>query len=362
MAEAQHRAYDGIADNQTGKTVIIADDDRTIRNVLSRVLEISGYETITADSGEACLELAREHNVGAFLVDVYMPGIDGLTVCRSLRNDVRYRYVPILLMTAGGEAKHVDAAFESGADDFIVKPVNPTTLSARLRGQIERYDTLIEMEKLRENLNRYISRRTQKMVSEYTSTGVLPAPEESEVCVMFSDVRDFTQISEAVDPQQLFATLSDNLGMQVDCVARHGGYIDKFAGDGIMAVFDQEDGSQSACRCALEILRLTEEASDYQPEAMLKIGIGIHTGTALIGNVGSELHLDYSVIGKTVNLSARLCGSAAPMTAVVSADVVRRCGDVSALRFNARTEIAVRGVREPVEIYQLECNSKPASR
>ncbi|MGB1883829.1 MAG: response regulator, partial [Gammaproteobacteria bacterium] len=136
MGEAQQITDRGNAALQGRKTIVIADDDRTVRNVLARVLEISGYETVPVESGEACLTEAHNRHVDAFVVDVYMPGMDGLSLCRQLRADHRFRHVPILMMTAGGEAQHVDAAFESGADDFIVKPVNPTILGARLRGQI----------------------------------------------------------------------------------------------------------------------------------------------------------------------------------------------------------------------------------
>ncbi len=336
------------------KKVVIADDDRTVRNVISRVLELKNFIVVVAASGEECMEYIDDCSVDAFLLDVYMPGIDGLTICRALRNSQAHIQTPVLCMTAAGETTHVNAAFAAGADDFIVKPVNPNVLDARLRGQIERYENVREHARLRANLDRYISRRTRQMVSEFTETGILPAPQEAEVCVLFSDVRGFTQLSQDADPKSLFASLSHNLGLQVDAVYRHGGYVDKFAGDGIMAIFDEQNKTQAACRCALEILELTSEAGKYQRDPVLRLGIGIHSGTALIGNVGSELHFDYSVIGETVNLAARLCGTAAPMTAVISAAAVADCGPVTDMRFNAPCTIDVRGVREPVAVYQLE--------
>ena len=140
----------------------------------------------------------------------------------------------------------------------------------------------------------------------------------------------------------------------IAAIRLRGGRVTMFLTDGIMAVFDTPERAEQACRCAVEILQLTESSADCDSDQALRIGIGIHCGPALIGNVGSTLHLDYSAIGKTVNLAARLCGFAAPMTAVVSQAVMRACGSAPGLRFNAPCAINVRGVRDPVEIFQLE--------
>lgn len=332
-------------------SVLVADDDRTTRNVIARVLELHGYDVTVASCGSECIERFESDPADALLLDVYMPDIDGMDVCRRLKR--RHKDTPVICMTAAAESWHVAAAFEAGADDFLIKPINPLVLKARLRGQIERYQSLAEMERLRNNLNRFVSRRTVEMVNEYTSTGELPPPRESDVSIMFTDVRGFTALSQQAEPHCLFAALSDNLGMQVDCVLRHGGYVDKFAGDGIMAVFDDGDRARHACECACEILDLTADAMQYQAEPELRLGIGIHSGAALIGNVGSEQHLDYSVIGDTVNLAARLCGAAEPMTAVVSEATVAECEAVAGLRFVEPRAIDVRGVSERIGVHRL---------
>ena len=342
-----------VAEDAAPATVLVADDERTVRSILARVLELQGYRVIAAQGGAEALALANQHECDAFLVDLYMPEIDGLAVCRELRDSARYRQTPILCMTAAEESRHVNAAFAAGADDFIVKPVNPTVLQARLRGQLERHASLREMNRLRANLNRYVSRRTQHMVQEYTRTGVLPPPEEAAVCVLFSDVRGFTRLSQEIDPQTLFRELSANLGMQVDCVYAHHGDVDKFAGDGIMAVFDEPDAALNACRCALDILTRTQSEETQLNKALLRLGIGIHCGPALIGNVGSVRHLDYSVIGETVNLAARLCGAAAPISAIVSSDVVGACRGAPEIRFGAAEQIPVRGMRNAVTVHAL---------
>ena len=355
-----HGEGNRLARHQPHNAILVVDDEGTVRNLLARVLRLKGFEVVTATNGDDALEKARHRTFDGFLIDLYMPGLGGLDLCRALRAEAAYRRTPVLCMTAADETEHVNAAFAAGADDFVTKPVNLTVLDARLRGQLERYRSLQEMEELRSNLNRYVSRRTQQMVKAYTRTGILPPPQEEELCILFSDVRGYTQLSQEVEPRALFAELSASLGMQVDSVYQNGGDVDKFAGDGIMAVFDGADGAVNACRCALDILRRTAASNGAQGEPMLRLGIGIHCGRALVGNVGSERQLDYSVIGETVNLAARLCGAAAPITAVASAAVVAACSNAADLGFEPPRAVTLKGVRDPVAAYALATGTSAA--
>jgi adenylate cyclase len=335
------------------KTVLITDDDRTVRTVLARMLQADGYRVIEAERGEKCLFVSMEKQIDAFLIDLNLPGLDGVELCKRIRAIERYRFTPIICITVADEELAVGRAFEAGADDFITKPVNPNTLRARLGGRMQKMEYLREMERVRTNLSRYISRRTQTMVEAYSITGVLPTPEEQEVCVLFSDVRGFTQLSQDLEPNTLFNVLSTQLGMQVDCVYRHGGYIDKFAGDGIMAIFDSDERTLEACQCALEIMEITRSKAYVDSTRVLQLGVGIHSGPALIGNIGSDKHLDYSVIGETVNLAARLCGCAEPMSIVVSEEV-RRAATGRGFVFTAPCQVSVRGVKQPITVYNLQ--------
>ncbi len=288
-----------------------------------------------------------------FLLDLNMPGLDGVELCRRLRTLERPKLTPIICVTGYSDDNSISPEFAARADDSIAKPVNPTTLDARLSAHLQKMDYMKEMERVRKNLNRYISRRTQTMVEAYSITGILPMPEEQDVCVMFSDVRGFTQLSQELEPTTLFNVLSNHLGMQVDSVYRHGGYIDKFAGDGIMAVFDSDQRVAEACRCALEIMDATQSDELGRNQRMLELGIGIHCDSALVGNIGSNNHLDYSVIGETVNLAARLCGCAEPLSIVVSQSIAAEAQHEADFFFTAPCEVKVRGLRDPVTAYNV---------
>jgi adenylate cyclase len=329
------------------KTIMVADDDRTARTVLTQMVRNEGYRA------EKCLFQAMEQDIDGFLIDINMPGLSGVDLCHRLRSIERYRVVPIICVTADDKESKLADAFNAGADDFITKPVNAVVLRARLMAQLQKMDYLSEMQRVRDYLNRYVSRRTQTMVEAYSITGVLPAPELQHLTVLFSDFRRFTEISQSMEPTKLFNELSRHLGMQVDSVYRNGDYIDKFAGDGIMAVFDSEGQTEKACRCALEIVRASRPVGGGETDA-LQLGIGIHAGTALVGNIGSEEHLDYSVIGETVNLAARLCGVAQPMSVVVSSVIVEAVGDDSGFNVTGGQDVKIRGIKDNVTVYNLE--------
>lgn len=339
------------------KTVLVADDDRTLRLMLSKMLEKNGYQVVTADRGEKSLFLALEKDIDAFLIDLNMPGLGGIEICERIRSIARYRITPIICVTSMEEDGNLSEVFAAGATDFINKPVNPVVLEARLKAHLQNVKYYNEMEQTRRYLNRYVSAKTQRMVEAYSLTGLLPSPERHKVCVMFTDVRGFTALSQRVDLEMLFERLSRNLGMQVDSVHAHGGYIDKFGGDGLMAIFDYDNAVERACRCALNIMELTRRNQKLGDKSAFDLGIGLHVGEVLIGNIGSDDHLDYSVIGETVNFASRLCSYAEPMHIDVSKEVVREVESTD-LEFDEPRSVRMKGIEEPVAIYHLLCCGK----
>lgn len=338
---------------KTQLTILVADDDATTRAVLSKMLENDGYRVLMADRGEKCLFLALEKKIDAFLVDINMPGLSGIEICKRVRNMERYKVTPVIFITSMEEQSKLSEVFEAGATDFISKPANQVVLSARLHSHLQRVEYFRELEQIRTYSNHYISTRTRRMVEAYSTTGLKPAPELHNVCIMFTDIRGFTSLSHQVDLETLFGGLSTHLGMQVDKVYKYGGYIDKFGGDGLMAIFDGDDMAVQACHCALEIIESSVKFMKIADQHDLPVGIGIHYGEVMIGNIGSAEHLDYSAIGETVNIAARLCGHAEPMHINVSEDLIRFAQADPDLQFSAPTPVKLKGLEVPMPVFQL---------
>ena len=232
-----------------GRKVLVVDDTAVTRMVACDILNGSGVQVLEADSGAEALRIAGEQAIDAFLLDVRMEEMNGIELCRALRALEAYRNAPIMFVTAVDQREVLQWALEAGADDFIQKPLHAMVLRRRLGNLLQKADSIRQAESMSRSLRRYVSPRTQEMARVYATTGVLPPPSRQEVCVLFSDARGFTEMSQELEPEAVFDMLNRHLGAQVDLVYRHGGDIDKYSGDGIMAVFQGPDMARQACRC-----------------------------------------------------------------------------------------------------------------
>ena len=336
-----------------GKTVLVVDDTANIRVIVSDVLGRTGMRVLEADCAEQAIQIAGEQSIDAFLLDLKLPDMNGFELCRALRAIDRYRGAPIIFVSAVDQREILPWALEAGCDDFIHKPIHAMVLRARLGNLLQKAAYLRQVELMSLSLQRYVSPRTEEIAKIYATTGVLPAPRQQEVCVLFSDVRGFTEMSQEMEPGALFDVLSEQLSAQVGLVYKHGGYVDKFAGDGMMAAFDGEDMALKCCLCALDILDMSRNRAAREASKISQVGIGIHKGLATIGNLGSAEHFDYTLVGRTVNLAARLCGIA-DLSIVASQAVRDALGDSPKVRFRAQRLATIRGFKEPISVYEIE--------
>jgi adenylate cyclase len=171
----------------------------------------------------------------------------------------------------------------------------------------EMVDGLAERERLRDTFGRYVSVEVAKRLVE---TGAISLGGESiEATILFSDIRDFTTMSEKMPPQELVAFLNEYFSYVTAPISAHNGMINKFIGDAVMAVFAPQFGSKNhvddAVRAALGMReKLAELNARGGPE--IRFGVGLHTGTLVAGNIGTEKRLEYTVIGDTVNVASRI--------------------------------------------------------
>src|SRR5262245_56375513 len=332
-------------------TVLIAEDDFKSRNALQQLLEPEGYDVIQAESGEQALAMARAMQIDIFLLSLEMHRMNGIIVCEELRGIERYGSAPILFLMGNSADGLLDRALKVGGDDFIQKPYTPTTVRARLKTHVQRLDYFQQLDRGRRILKQYLSNRTLDLID--SAPGTLPPPEERNLAICFTDIRGFTAFSEETEPVQLFSLVSSVLADQVNIIHDYGGYVDKFGGDGVMAIFDGPDMVLQSCLCAVNMLESARMKSSAEGQDTRPFGIGIHTGPAVVGNIGSLEHLDYSAIGSTVNLAARLCGQAEATSIVVSKAVRDIVEDDPRLNFHSERRVVIRGFKEPVTVYTL---------
>jgi len=335
------------------KRILIIDDVQAIRDLFKHYLNIDGYEVVEAESGEAGLQLAEQSEFSGILLDLNMPGIGGIETCRRLRALDNYQFTPILIITAADKTDMLSQAFEAGCDDFITKPLNHVVLRARLKAHIQRVELYRQHERMRDLVNRYVSPKTQGMIEQYVDSGEPPRPEQREVCVLFTDIRGFTELAQQLESEELFKLLNEHLARQAELVYVHGGHVDKYGGDGITAIFEGEGMEQRSCLCAQDIIAHAQDLIIKKQNHLFAVSCGISKGQVVFGDIGSPHHLNYTAVGATVNLAARLCGCAGPISIIVTENLYDVAKKEQRFLFLPREDIKFKGSDKPLTVYEL---------
>jgi len=293
--------------------ILIADDDWLNRDLLKTYLVSSGCDAVTAPDGRTALELALQDPPDLALVDVQMPRMDGLSLCKTLKANPATRFVPIVIVTALDSEEEKLKAIDAGADDFVTKPYSSIVLLTRVR-------SLLRLKRLHdevESRNRLLRQVLDRFLAEDITDIILTDPERylklggdiRQVTVLFADIRGFTRFTEEHTAEHVIETLNRIYQALSKVVFEHHGTFDKYLGDGLMAFYGApvaaEDDALRAIETSIEMQRLFKELRDKSGDELkgLGLGIGLHSGDAVVGNIGSEKVMDYTVIGDVVNVA-----------------------------------------------------------
>jgi class 3 adenylate cyclase/CheY-like chemotaxis protein len=334
---------------------MIVDDNPTNLEVLRVRLGAQGYEIITAVDGEEALDRVREFEPDLVLLDVMMPKLDGISVVKQLKQDIRLRFIPVILVTAKSDTRDVINGLEAGGDDYLTKPYEQAALVARVRSMLrikELHDTvqsqaeqlkeqteqlsswnrllekrvadqLVEIERMG-RLQRFLAPEVAKMIASSEAPEAQLASHRREITVVFCDLRGFTAFTDSSEPEEVTAVLREyheNLG---ELIFRYEGMLDRFIGDGIMIVFNDpipcEDHTERAVRLSIDMRDKVHTLAKqwHRKGYMLGFGVGIASGYATLGQIGFEQRREYTAIGGVTNLASRLCGEARSGQIVIS--------------------------------------------
>jgi adenylate cyclase len=219
-------------------------------------------------------------------------------------------------------------------------------------------DTAHRQEVIRANFERFFAPGVAARIAA-TRSGVRPGGERRPVTVLYSDVRGFTGLAETMQPEAIAGHLSDYFASMVDLVFEHGGTLDKFMGDALLAVWgaplsapEDADRALAAARAMQDECRSLNARWRDQDRPPLAIGIGLHHGEAFAGTIGSPRRLEYTVIGDVVNVAARLCDAASAGEIVLSGELRSRLAVPPASL--AGEQLRVRGREGAVVVYRLK--------
>lgn len=344
---------------QPARILVVDDNARNVR-LLEGMLSSQGYQVIPAYSGAEALERVAQQPPDLIISDVVMPGMDGFELTQTLRARADTRAIPILLLTALREMDDKHKGLEAGADDFLTKPFSLIELQIRARSllRIKRLHDELELKNalLERVLMRYISADVAREILSNPDQNLQLGGQTCYVSVLFADIRGFTRFArqhQAITVTQVLNRIFDALA---PIVLEHKGTLDKYLGDAIMSFYGAPvpyvdnplQAVQTAWQMQLEFAHLRQEM-DMIGE--LGLGIGVYTGEAVVGNIGSEKIMNYTVIGHTPNIAKRLQEHARSGQILIGEATYRAVRDRVEAR---RTEpLSLKGLSESVCAYEV---------
>ncbi len=338
--------------------ILVAEDNPNARQLVHDILESIGYESILAVDGPSALAAAQTQVPDLIILDVNMPGMSGFEVCKAIKDDPKLNHIPILMLTAQTDVESRVAGLGLGAEDYIAKPYSPRELAARVSARIRaksETDTLRRTQEIiRQTFERFVSPSVVEKLLQNPSDIKLGGKLQ-EITVMFSDLEGFTSVSEKTEPEKLLGILNRYHELVVSIIQREGGTVDKFIGDGVMALYntplEQADHALRAVRTALSIRdELAQFSQQFEQPYRMKINFGIHTGMAVVGNVGTPQCMNFTAVGDTVNLASRLQALSNNEQILLSQATYDQLRNL--LRSNVIGTRSVKGRSEPVMIYE----------
>lgn len=289
--------------------VLIVDDHPTNRLKLAMAVRALGHASEQAENGLVALQMMRAQPFDLVLLDIVMPEMTGHEVLQKMQADPVLRALPVIVVSAIHETSDAVACIELGAEDYLHKPFDPVLLKARISGSLtkKRLNDAVrqQMEFIRDILGKFIPDTVAKKIVD--SGGDLE-PSRTEATVLMTDIVDFTRVVESYPAERIFEMLNEYFHTVLEPITKHGGIVNNFEGDALMALFNVPvavpDHADRAVMAAMEICRITQNRKFAGIE--LHTRIGIDTGEVIAGNVGDGSRLSYTVIGKTVNTASRL--------------------------------------------------------
>ncbi|MBI4528223.1 MAG: response regulator [Deltaproteobacteria bacterium] len=355
------------------KKILIVDDEPFNLDLLEQELCEQDYEIERANDGVEALEKVPTFEPDVILLDYMMPKMNGLEVVRRLKQEEKYRGIPVILLTAKASQEDKIRGLDAGADDYVVKPFDSFELLARVRSMLrikQLHDSLDEWNRnLNEKVNQQVTEiermgRLKRYLSPQIAEVILKSDDDAlfkthrrEITVVFLDLRGFTAFSDSAEPEEVIDLLRSYHAEMGTLIFKFEGTVEHFAGDGVMVFFNDpipcDDHTEKAVRMASEMRARVKEirAGWLKKGYELDLGVGVARGYATLGNIGFEGRRDYGAVGNVTNLAARLCDEAKGGQILISQ---RALASVEALvEVEPIGELSLKGFHRAVPAYNV---------
>ncbi len=367
---SQENKQDLIASASNPKTpsILVVDDNPDLRDYVSRILRQEGYQVWMAHNGQEGFRLTQEQRPQLIVTDLMMPLVSGLDLIAMIRASEELKGTPIILLTAkADEASRIEGT-EQGADAYLSKPFNDRELLAEVRNLL----ALKANEQRVLELNNYLTESVLKRflppsMVQRAAKGELVLdlnPEPRVITTLFTDIVGFTHLANTLRALRVAKLLNEYLEAMTHAVFDNGGTVDKFMGDGILAIFGApeeltpNEQVRRAVATARQMYRSLQELNQrWQTQGIIgdnvppvRFRCGIHLGTAVVGMFGGKQRSDYTAIGPSVNIASRLQEAAEPNSILVSAAVADYLEDDNLTKWSP---LQLKGVDETVLTFSV---------
>jgi adenylate cyclase len=340
--------------------VLVVDDTEDNLFLMTGLLE-DKYELLIASSGKEALDIIMSQAPpDLILLDIMMPEMDGYEVLRRVRQHPPTVIIPVIFLTALSTMEEEQLGLDLGAVDYITKPISPPLLLTRVQSHLERSVNARRLQALSEKLSRYLAPQVYQSLFDGSQQAEIHT-ERKKLTVFFSDIKDFTGSTATWQPEDITRLLNSYFSEMSRIAAEYGGTVDKFIGDAMVIFFGDPHSrgvQQDALQCVKMAIAMQRSMADLQalwrdtgPSKTFRIRIGINTGFCDVGNFGSDLRMDYTIIGPEVNLAARLEQAAEPGGILISGETYALVRDE--IPTDQSVSIDAKGFAQPIAAHSV---------
>ena len=330
--------------------ILIVDDEPINQQVLSNHLTRDNFRIRQAFNGHEALKKLEHEKPDLVLLDIMMPKMSGYEVCKEIRKKYLPSELPVIMITAKDRVPDLVEGLASGANDYLAKPFTRDELLARLKTHLNLYH-------INAAYLRFIPKEFLKALGHDSIIDVaLGDQAHGDMTILFSDIRSFTSITEKLSAKQSFEFLNEFLECITPAITSHGGFIDKYIGDAVMALFpaNPEDAIIAGIEAQHRLAGYNQLRESCDKEK-IKIGIGIHTGPLMLGTIGVKDRMDGTVISDAVNLASRLeqLNKRYGTSMIVSENTVRLLNDADLYHYRFLSFARVKGKEHAIKVYEF---------
>lgn len=296
--------------------ILLVDDEPSTLQLVRKVLQADGHEIHEAVDGLQAIEVFEKERPDLVLLDIVIPQMDGLDVLREIRK--QDKITGVIMVSALSSEQLAVKSMLAGADDYVRKPFKLRNIRLNIRRVMDKVRLRRRNAELQAEVNA-ANRKLQKLFELYMdpklADKLMESPDLPElggerqiITIMFMDFCNFTPLSHELPPVEVVRILNEYFAQVASEVHAWSGYLDKIMGDGFMAIFTMDEKDDHATRAVLSAIEMQRRVADWNIEndRPLQMRIGLNTGEAVVGNIGTKEFMNYTAIGDAVNLAKRL--------------------------------------------------------